>query len=74
MKDEVEDLLFQDFQNLLCDAMRGNIGYSTRDEEFKTLVREATFKSSPKSYEALGEYLFLMAYEQALDEVKREVN
>jgi len=73
MENEVEDLLFQDFQNLLCDAMRGNIGYSSRDEVFKTLVQEATFKGSAKSYQALGEYLFLIAYEQAIEEIKREV-
>jgi|DEB0MinimDraft_10_1074344.scaffolds.fasta_scaffold42208_2 hypothetical protein len=73
MKEEIEDFLFQDFQNLLCEAMRSNVGYSNRDGELKELVQEATWKGSAKSYEALGEYLFLIAYDQAREELKREV-
>tara|TARA_R110000744_G_scaffold380542_1_gene501881 strand:- start:6464 stop:6778 length:315 start_codon:yes stop_codon:yes gene_type:complete len=71
MEDLVDEMLQDDFQDVLFNATQCNEGYKHRAEDLKLiLVGIHTNSGNSKGYEALGEYLYLLAYEYASQDVR----
>ncbi len=69
--EQAEDLLSNDFQYYLEDALAPRVGRDHRNELLKPLVDEITSKRSTAAFAALGEMLYLWAEEEAIAEVER---
>lgn len=70
MLDLVEDMIEDDFQDVLFNATQVNDGYKERSQDLKDILKQIHHNSADKeSYAALGEYLYLLAYDYADDSV-----
>ena len=69
MLDQILDMLEDDFQDALFNATV-NDGYKERSQDLKDILKQIHHNSGDmKNYAALGEYLYLLAYEYADDSV-----
>tara|TARA_R110000823_G_scaffold231805_2_gene358436 strand:+ start:391 stop:699 length:309 start_codon:yes stop_codon:yes gene_type:complete len=69
MLDQILDMLEDDFQDVLFNATV-NDGYKERSQDLKDILKQIHHNSGDmKNYAALGEYLYLLAYEYADDSV-----
>jgi hypothetical protein len=70
MIDLVDEMLIEDFQDVLFNSMQCNDGYKERSQDIKEILKIINLNSgSSIGYEALGEYLYLLAYDYAYDSV-----
>ena len=69
MLDLVEDMIEDDFQDVLFNATSDD-GYKERSQDLKDILKQIHHNSGDmKNYAALGEYLYLVAYDYADDSV-----
>lgn len=70
MLDLVEDMIEDDFQDVLFSAIQVNDGYEERSRDLKDILKQIHHNSGNKeNYAALGEYLYLLACDYADDSV-----
>lgn len=70
MQDLILQMVEDDFQDVLFNATQVNDGYKERSQDLKDILKQIHHNSADKeSYAALGEYLYLLAYEYADDSV-----
>lgn len=70
MLDLVEEMIEDDFQDVLFNATQVNDGYKGRSQDLKDILKQIHHNSGDmKNYAALGEYLYLLAYDYADERV-----
>tara|TARA_R110000764_G_scaffold70975_1_gene146384 strand:- start:272 stop:586 length:315 start_codon:yes stop_codon:yes gene_type:complete len=70
MQDLILQMVEDDFQDVLFNATQVNDGYKERGQDLKEILKLIHNNSGDmKSYAALGEYLYLAAYDYADDSV-----
>ena len=70
MLDQILDMLEDDFQDVLFNATQVNDGYKERSQDLTDILKLIHHNSGDmKNYAALGEYLYLVAYDYADDSV-----
>lgn len=71
MWEQAEELLINDFQYYLADALAPAVGYDVRNSILKDLVDDlASGKQSKEDFAALGELLYQWAAEEAMNAVE----
>jgi hypothetical protein len=68
--DKTDELICDDIQMLLMDAMAPNEGYKIRHDELLKLLSEC----DGGDYSGFGEYLYLMLLDHAGEEAMRELD
>jgi len=68
--DKVDDLICDDIQMLLMDAMAPNEGYKIRHDELLKLLSEC----DGGDFSGFGEYLYIMLLDHAGEEAMRELD
>jgi|TARA_S200002703_G_scaffold65972_1_gene57064 hemerythrin superfamily protein len=66
----VESTMEDDFQGLLEEAMAPQNGWNMRAQDIAKLLEQIR---KDGDYSALGEYLYLLAHDEALERVAREI-
>ena len=70
MLDLVEEMVEDEFQDVLQDATGANVGYKERADDLSDILKQIHHNSGDKeNYAALGEYLYLLAYDYAENSV-----
>jgi len=70
MLDLIKEMIEDDFQDVLFNATQVNDGYKERSQDLKDILKLIHHNSGDvKNYAALGEYLYLLAYDYADDSV-----
>lgn len=70
MLDLIEEMIEGDFQEVLFEATQPIEGYKERSQDLKDILKLIHHNSGDmKNYAALGEYLYLLAYDYADDSV-----
>jgi len=68
--DKVDELINEDIQVMLMDALAPNLGYKGRQEDLLALIQDA----DRGNYSGFGEYLYLLLMDYANEEAARELN
>jgi hypothetical protein len=68
--DKTDELICDDIQMLLMDAMAPNEGYKIRHDELLKLISEC----DGGDFSGFGEYLYIMLLDQAGHEAMRELD
>ena len=68
--DKVDELICDDIQMLLMDAMAPNEGYKIRHDELLKLLSEC----DGGDFSGFGEYLYIMLLDHAGEEAMRELD
>ena len=64
MLDLIREMIEDDFQDVLFNATQVNDGYKERSRDLKDILKLIHHNSGVmKNYSALGEYLYLLAYD-----------
>lgn len=72
MLDLIEEMIEDDFLDVLFSATQVNDGYKERSRDIMYIIRQIHHNSGNKeTYAALGEYLYLLAYDYADDSVTK---
>lgn len=69
--DLVEDMLAEDIQGYLAEALQLNVGYKGRQEDLMACIATA---ENHGNFAPFGEYLYLMLVDYIGEEAKRELN
>lgn len=69
-----DDYLIHDFQTQLVEAMAPALGYDLRSEELGDLVRQCLPKYDKEALANLGEYLLILATDEAEEQARLELN
>jgi hypothetical protein len=69
-----DDYLIHDFQTQLVEAMAPALGYDLRSEELGDLVRQCLYKYDKDALANLGEYLLILATDEAEEQARLELN
>jgi len=69
--DMVEDMINEDIQGYLIEAMQINLGYKGRNEDLRACIATA---ENHGNFAPFGEYLYLMLVDYIGEEAKRELN
>jgi hypothetical protein len=69
-----DDYLIHDFQTQLVEAMAPALGYDLRSEELGDLVRQCLLKYDRDALANLGEYLLILATDEAEEQARLELN
>tara|TARA_R110000751_G_scaffold104205_1_gene199644 strand:+ start:78 stop:380 length:303 start_codon:yes stop_codon:yes gene_type:complete len=69
-----DDYLIHDFQTQLVEAMAPALGYDLRSEELGDLVRQCLHKYDRHALANLGEYLLILATDEAEEQARLELN
>lgn len=67
--DKVDELICDDIQMLLMDAMAPNEGYKLRQDDLLKLINECDHNN----FSNFGEYIYLMLLDHAGEEAMREL-
>ena len=68
--DKVEDMIQEDLQSHLADALQLNVGYKGRQEDLMACIDTA---EKHGNFAPFGEYLYLMLVDYVGEEAKREL-
>ena len=69
--ERVEDMLREDIQGYLAEALEINVGHKARQEDLMACIREA---EKHGDFAPFGEYLYLMLLDYIGEEAKRDLN
>jgi len=74
LEELTDDYLIHDFQTQLVESMAPALGYDMRNEELGDLVRQCLPKYDKDALANLGEYLLILATEEAEEQSRMELD